>query len=254
MIIHTELVLLPCAHCGQSGTLHNQNQNLDGGFYIECGNPLCHIATPLRFAIMDDVTPLLAEIWNRRPNIDMGDTEAQQWGNHSAIVGLNKTPAYLALLENKGKAMEQRAFLDFSADFENHISFFYEDESTASFAHATKILRRLKASATSSNEQAINNHAASRSAMESIEISAGQDPIPAFFTFTAIPYEGFEPALFRCQLLTNVSGSNVVLHYRIDQLDTITEQIGGQFRDKINGGVTVCRRNFSLVTGKLIFQ
>jgi len=68
MIIHTELNLLPCANCGGVPELHNQSKNINGGFYIECENPLCRMATPLRFARMDDVKPLLAEIWNRRSN------------------------------------------------------------------------------------------------------------------------------------------------------------------------------------------
>lgn len=69
--------LLPCAHCGGTAALHQQkcNDGVDGeegGYFIECGNPQCRMTTPLKFALMDDVVPLLAEIWNRRtvtPNV-----------------------------------------------------------------------------------------------------------------------------------------------------------------------------------------
>jgi len=71
--------LLPCAHCGGTATLHQQKCNdgvegEEGGYFIECGNPQCWMTTPLKFALMDDVAPLLAEIWNRRtvtPNVEI---------------------------------------------------------------------------------------------------------------------------------------------------------------------------------------
>lgn len=63
--------LLPCAHCGGTAVLHQQksNDDIEGGYYIECGNPQCWMTTPLKFAVMDVVAPLLAEIWNRRTDV-----------------------------------------------------------------------------------------------------------------------------------------------------------------------------------------
>lgn len=59
--------LLPCAHCGGAASLHQQkcNDGEEGGYFIECGNLQCWMETPLKFALMDDVAPLFAEIWNR---------------------------------------------------------------------------------------------------------------------------------------------------------------------------------------------
>ena len=72
--LNAGLGLLPCAHCGGTAAFHQQktNNGEEGGFFIECGNPLCWVSTPLKFAVMDDVKPLLAEIWNLRtvmPNV-----------------------------------------------------------------------------------------------------------------------------------------------------------------------------------------
>ena len=66
MIVKNNLNILPCANCGSKANLHNQTMMGDGGFYIECENPLCGMTTQLRFSVMDDVEPLLVEIWNRR--------------------------------------------------------------------------------------------------------------------------------------------------------------------------------------------
>jgi hypothetical protein len=64
------LDLMPCAHCGGTAALHQQKSNdgVEGGYYIECENPQCRMTTPLKFAAMDNVGSLLAEIWNRRSN------------------------------------------------------------------------------------------------------------------------------------------------------------------------------------------
>lgn len=56
--------LLPCPCCGGAPKFGVDSE--DGGEYIECSNQSCRITTPLRFACMGPVKPLLSEIWNRR--------------------------------------------------------------------------------------------------------------------------------------------------------------------------------------------
>ena len=54
--------LLPCPFCGGAATWSN---DADGGMWIQCSQCLC--STIMRYAVMDDCKPLLAEAWNRRP-------------------------------------------------------------------------------------------------------------------------------------------------------------------------------------------
>ena len=64
--------LLPCPMCTSAAEFHaipvtedSADENA-GGVYVECSNPRCGVCTQLRFPLMEDVRPLLAETWNRR--------------------------------------------------------------------------------------------------------------------------------------------------------------------------------------------
>ena len=60
--------LLPCPFCGGAATWSN---DADGGMWIQCSQCLC--STIMRYAVMDDCKPLLAEAWNRRAPVPSTD-------------------------------------------------------------------------------------------------------------------------------------------------------------------------------------
>lgn len=56
--------LQPCPFCGGTARF---NETEDGGHFIECTN--CRSSTCLRYSLMDDAKPILAESWNRRAQL-----------------------------------------------------------------------------------------------------------------------------------------------------------------------------------------
>lgn len=56
--------LQPCPFCGGTARF---NETEDGGHFIECTK--CRSSTCLRYSLMDDAKPLLAESWNRRAQL-----------------------------------------------------------------------------------------------------------------------------------------------------------------------------------------
>ena len=61
--------LLPCPFCGSAKvTAKNEHTDLSGGYYIECS--ACLACTGLRYACGEDPRPLLAELWNRRAELE----------------------------------------------------------------------------------------------------------------------------------------------------------------------------------------
>lgn len=174
--------------------------------------------------------------------IDMGSHTDPQWGKHSASIGLKNTPAYSALLDFAGRTLKQQDFIDFAEDWQDSILFYFDvgaDATMAStdFSQTIKTLRRLKVSANATSEQTVGNFATARSAMESIEVKAGQNELPAGFIFKTIPHGGFESVVFNCQLRADIDDKNVCLKYRIGQLEQHKEQIANAFRDKIKDGI-----------------
>ncbi len=130
---------------------------------------------------------------------------------------------------------------------------FYSDEfGILPFADTVKTLRRLKVNANSQQEQTVGNFAASRSALESIEIKAGQDELPSYFVFRAIPYDGFELTDFYCQIRAVSDAKDVKLKFRIGQLELIKQRIADEFRTKISAGIDT--EGLSIFIGDMDYQ
>jgi len=187
--------------------------------------------------------------------IDMGNPRSPEWGKHLARVTLKRTPAYAELMDNKDKRLSQQEIIDFAEDHPDNIVFYYGDQGSAEPAdlkQTIKTLRKLKTAATATTEHETNNFSANRSAMESIEITAGASQPPTGFTFHAIPHDGFEPVTFDCQLRAITDGKEVSLKYRIAQLAQHQEQIAEQFRDKITTGIHV--DDIQILIGDMAYQ
>lgn len=188
--------------------------------------------------------------------IDLGTVKNPLWGKHRADIELLKTPGYLALLKLADTKLSQQDFIDFAEDWRECLSFYFGDETYSDkvpFATHLRNIRNIKVNAVQSNEQTVGNFNASRSALESIEIKSGTDDLPDGFAFTTIPYEGFGPQLFICQLRAIQDEKSVKLKYRIGKLELITENIAGEFRNKLIGGIGP-ELNAAIFLGKISYQ
>jgi len=187
--------------------------------------------------------------------LDMGDHDQPQWGKHRASVTLDRTPAYAELMRFNDKFMDQQAFIDFAEDWQDNIQFYGDGMvdgqaviNTPAFAQVIKTLRKLKTSATASSENEVGNFNAARSALESIEITAGGEQPPTGFQFETIPHDGFYAVQFDCQLRAITAEKTVRLKFRIVQLAQHQEQIAAQFRDRIVSGIKVDELNIFIGT------
>jgi len=187
--------------------------------------------------------------------IDMGNPESPEWGKHRARVTLDKTPAYADLLRFNDGFLDQQTFIDFAEDWQDNIEF-YGDAlvdgqiviNTPDFSKTIKTLRKIKTSAKSSLENEVGNFNAARSALESIEITAGGERPPTGFRFSTIPHDGFDSVAFDCRLRAITDDKSVQLKFRIVQLAQHQELIAGQFREKIVEGIKVDELNIFIGT------
>lgn len=182
------------------------------------------------------------EAMSAKAIIDMGNPESPEWGKHKAIATLKRTTAYAALIKYSDERLDQQTFIDFAEDWQDNIAFYFGDNSTADaaqFKEHIKLLRKLKTTAKATSETEVGNFSANRSALESIEITAGSEQPPTGFVFKVIPHDGFEAVAFDCQLRAMPDEKAVKLKYRITQLAQHQETIAEQFRDKIVGGIKV---------------
>ena len=190
--------------------------------------------------------------------IDQGSKSSPQWGKHRAELSLLKTSAYVDLLTHNNKVLSQQDLIDFCEDWQTNIGFYYDDEAlinnTISFEKTIKTLRKLKLNAASSKEQEIKNYSANQSTLESIEITAANEQLPAGFIFSVIAYDGFEAINFNCQLRAISDDKSVKLKYRVHQLTAISEKIAGDFREQLRAGILNETDEVGIFIGKMIYQ
>lgn len=174
--------------------------------------------------------------------IDMGHSEAPHWGRHRAHVAIKQTTAYAALIHLNNGHLSQQDFIDFAEDWSANIAFYYGDANEitrddAVFKQTIKTLRKIKLSSTAVSENTVENFSASRSAMEDIEVTAGNEKPPAGFIFRTVPHDGFDEVAFACPLRAITDTKAVQLKYRIMQLDQQKLNIAEQFKEKITNGI-----------------
>jgi|APLak6261669087_1056070.scaffolds.fasta_scaffold08182_2 uncharacterized protein YfdQ (DUF2303 family) len=191
--------------------------------------------------------------------IDMGNALSPEWGKHTAAATLERTPAYAALMRLADERMDQQFFIDFAEDWQDNLTFYFDDSSYAgvpegfTFKQHINSLRKLTTTAKSTSENEIGNFAANRSALESIEISSGNDRPPTGFLFKVIPYDGFKEVCFDCSLRAmNNDDKSVRLKFRITALDQHQETIAEQFREKIESGIDVAE--IKIFIGNMDYQ
>lgn len=206
----------------------------------------------------DETTGIFIDPINMTSNaiIDLGEKLNPLWGKHQAKIKLLKTPAYKALLHDQNGLLTQQELIDFAEDWQDSVHFYSGDANNVDkvpFTDIIKILRRLKINANSASEQNVTNFSASKSALEAIEITAGQDPLPTGFIFETVPYEGFEPVRFNCQLRAINEEKAVKLKYRIGQLDLINEIIADKFREFLKTGLKA-ELTYAIFIGTMDYQ
>ena len=173
--------------------------------------------------------------FNASAIIDQGNHIEPQWGKHRATLQLTKTPEYKAFLESENYRFTQQDFIEFLEDWKPNILFVIDDvaQPASDFDKMIKVLRRVKVDAISTREQAVSNHAQSRSALESVEIKAGADQLPTAIIFTCQPYEDFLRVQFTCPIRSTSNDKGIVFAYRINQLEATKDLIAEEFRVKI---------------------
>ena len=187
--------------------------------------------------------------------LDMGNPDLPEWGKHRADAALKLTPAYSALIGFHDARLDQQNFIDFAEDWQDNILFYYDEPEKAdalAFKSIIKTLRKIKTSTTAVAENAVENFSRSRSAMESIEITAGNEKPPTGFLFKVIPYDGFDEVTFDCPLRAITDDKAVKLKYRIVQLAQHQLNIANQFKEKIVSGIKI--NELAIFIGDMAYQ
>lgn len=157
------------------------------------------------------------------------------WGSHMAIIELDKSSEYTALLEGNGQHFSQRSFIDWIRDWMHCIEFFAEEEDKGEAISINKVIQeiqRLEVKTGSSHLHEEGEFRRSRSAMEEIEIKS-QGGLPAVMRMDCKPYDEIPEQQFTCRLQAFSDGKTLSVGYRIQALEKMQNDIREEFRAMI---------------------
>lgn len=179
------------------------------------------------------------EAMTARAIIDQGTQDGPLWGRHTAKLALNKTPGFAALLADNGRWLKQDSLIEFVEDWIGNLEFTDQDGDAVATTIILNTLKKLTVKTVLETNQESQAYTQGLTKMEQLEVKAKGAELPERFAFVVEPYVGFDQRLFIAKLQGRSDGSQVLLRYRIFQLEEITTQIGLEFIDKLKAGITV---------------
>lgn len=161
---------------------------------------------------------------------DLGTKEEPLHQNHKALLSLDKTAAFLALLDVNGSRMSQKNASDFIEDWADDIVIFSTTGDSMSPTQAANSLRNLTIESAREVNSKIDDYAESMSTMEKVE-AKNKESLPGDINFTCTPYLHLKERTFDIRLSLITSGDRPALTFRILRLESIKEDIAEEFKD-----------------------
>ena len=166
---------------------------------------------------------------------DQGTHDNPRWADHKAQLSLQKTAEFLSLLTHSNTSLDQLDLIDFFNDWREHIDFYDDIEIITPFAVAINAIRKLTVKQSQESTSEMNDFKNNRSALESIEVSAGQHAIPNYFAFSCEPYNELPARVFNCKIraVVKTDQKDVKLKFRIEGLEKQEQMISNDFKEKM---------------------
>lgn len=141
-----------------------------------------------------------AEAMQATSVLNLGTPNAPGHCDNTAVLALEKTAAYAALLAiTTNGARKQQAIVEFFEDWADCCEFFDEEGANIAPQHAISALRHLTIETARRAENKIGNLSAEASAFERVKASSAET-IPVFINFRASPYLGLRSHTLRLRL------------------------------------------------------
>jgi uncharacterized protein YfdQ (DUF2303 family) len=169
--------------------------------------------------------------------LDMGTIPEPEWGKHRAKLTLKKTAEFAAVLDMAGKNHKQLELVDFIEDFSENVIF--QD----GMSQAILAIRNMTVTAKSEKESNLGDFKSTASKYDEIEVKSKGSALPEGFTFSCVPFLGFEPVVINCKLRAVIDGDKLTLTYRImakeRMFNALSEEFKDLLKDQINGGLYI---------------
>ena len=164
--------------------------------------------------------------------LNLGNPDEPGHADNTAVLAPKKTAAFTALLAMaNGQPRSQQDVAEFLEDWPSMVSC-YNDEGTITNAKAIAAVRKVSIEAMRKMESVEKQHAASRSAFESIQASS-TEPLPTLVYFETVPYNGLKSRLFVMRLGVRTGSDKPALTLRIQNMEQHEEDMATELADLV---------------------
>ena len=163
---------------------------------------------------------------------DLGSEAEPLHQKHTAELALDKTAAYLAILDVNGQKLSQLDASNFIDDWSDNISVYNQDEVIMTNRQASEQLRDISIDKIRSSNSKVGSFSESMSQNEIIEAKK-QESLPADIHFTCQPYTGLDDRCFVLRVQLLVGGDKPFVSLRIIIIEAHKEDMANEFKDII---------------------
>jgi len=165
--------------------------------------------------------------------VNLGDNDAPGHADHTALLALEKTAPFKALLEIANQRKTQKEIAEFIEDWRNHLTASRAEDETGTFpavsiVKALHAVRKISIEAIAKSDSEVKTFGATTTSMESIDVRSDEMP-PDFFYFNCEPYLGLPTRTFTLRLSV-ITDRTPALVLRIVKYEEHTEQMAEEFQ------------------------
>jgi len=184
-----------------------------------------------------------------RAVFDIGTLEKPEHCVHTATIELATTAAFDALNTFTGHRRDQSDLAEFMEDWRFCITATDDTGEEMDTSKAIMAIRKITIDAKNKTECEVKTFSTSKSINEQIEANSQGDPLPAWITFSCIPYHGVNQIDLPMRVQASVSRGEISFNMKIQNYEQIIENIVDEFRELVT---TALDDNTEIFTGTFL--
>ena len=180
---------------------------------------------------------------------DLGTLDEPEHCVHRSLIELATTAAYDALTEFTQHRQDQSDLAMFMEDWRFCITATDDSGEEMDTNKAIMAIRKITIDAKNKSESEIRSFSTNKSINEQIEASSQGDPLPAWITFSCIPYHGLKQRDFPMRVQASVARNEISFNMKVQNLEHIIEKTVEEFRglvtEALDKGVEIFTGTFT---------
>ena len=173
-----------------------------------------------------------------RTFFNLGTEERPGHGDHFVELTPPQTPEFAEAMRVDGVSMSQREAAEWLEDWREFLTPVWADDhgTRATLQNAINTIRNVQVAASRDTDHGAGDFSATKSEVERIEARGREMPLPAFFEFQCVPYDGLSEVVARLRVSV-ITGDSPRVTYRIVARSALERAIAESFRSIVSESV-----------------